>query len=575
MPEFLNPGFFAAAALLLPIFLLYFLKSRPRRAEVSSNIIWRIVFSRLKPNSFFQRFQNSLFLLLQLLAVIWAVLAMVRPVMTGGAGLTRLVIIDASASMQAVDISPSRWEAARTRARDLIKNWNGRIGLFVLTDRLRQVISPVEDGSLARNALERLAPTHAATPSSERVLRMIRDLEGMGADELFLLTDTLDLKIPSDFLPQTAMQVEIFGTRSENVAIVGAETLWNPSVGRIGGRLFVKNTNGKSVQAEIRIEGSGTSSLPMKIKIAADARIAVPLPPLIPPATFTLSVPDAVNISKADDRWYLSDPGLRPRVAVDAPANSILYRLRKALPLVEFRSIQDDLSAASDSAAVLSIGPTSDDARGKPTAVFSVAAGAVSEPGVAPGEIISWEEEHPLLAFTNWDAAPGEALRPSVDMPGLPLVEAVTGIVVSELVESHGERRVPHVTLGFDPDHPAFRGDMFLPVLLYNLVEYLLKNDFPRLWYPVGHAAMAGLWHGRPPVVAGFHSPPGKPESRLAVDLQSPSEALLGPAPAHPPNLAQKVGRRLKDQAGSPWQAILSLAFVCVLAEWVLYLRRY
>ncbi|MBF0501094.1 MAG: BatA and WFA domain-containing protein [Candidatus Riflebacteria bacterium] len=573
MPDFLNPGFFWALGLLLPVFVLYFIKSRPRHAAVSSNIIWRIVISRLKPNSFFQRFQNSLFLILQLLAVTWAVFAMTRPLLNGGVGLTRLIIIDASASMQAVDVLPSRWEAARARARDLIKTWNGRTGLLVLTDRLRSVVSPVEDGNLVRGALDRLSPTHAATPSPERVLRMIRDLEGLGADELFLLTDTIDLKIPPDFLPQTAMSVEIFGTKSGNVAIVGAETIWNPAAGSIGGNLFVRNTNAETVEVEIRIACSGTSALPLKIKLAGDTRIAVPLPPLIPPATFTLSVPDASNISKADDCWYLSDPGLRPRVAIDAPAGSILYRLRRALPLVEFLSLTDNPDAASDSAAVISIGPGPAEARDRPSAAFFP--GNSGDPGVAPGEIISWEEEHPLLAFTNWDVIPGEALRPFSDISGLSLVDAVGGTLVSEMLDTRGDRHFPHVSIAFDPDHPAFRGEMFLPVLLFNLVEYLLQNDFPRLWYPVGHPGMAALWHGRPPETAGFHSPPGKPGSRLAINLQAPSEAILTPAPAKPPNLAQKVGRRVKDQAGSPWQAILSIAFVCVLFEWYLYLRRY
>ena len=564
---FLFPAFAWAAILAAPVVAMYFLKSRPRRTPVSSNRLWRIVLDRLKPNSFFQRFQNSLFLLLQLAVIAWAVLAMTRPIFGSGTGLTRLVIIDASASMQAADLPPSRFELARVRARELIVGWNGRAGLYVLTDRLRSLATPGEEKGLACAALGRLVPTHTATPHRDKVLRMLRDLEGVGADEIFVLTDTLDLDIPRDFLPQTELHVEIFGAAQHNVAITGVETLWDPVAKRLTGSLLVENLNPVNVEVEISLESSGSSPLPMKVSLSPWIRSSVDIPPLPVPLTCRLRAPTDRNISAADDVWYLSDPGLRPRVWINAPAGSVLFRLQRSLPLVEF--VASPGNAGLETVAGISVGT--------PPPAFQDLPGAVFEPGpegIASGEILDWDRDHPLLRYVNWDAAPPEALMPQ-SFQGLSLVDTVRGSLVCEQTDLRGERRIPHLWLALDPDDKRLRNDLFLPVLLYNLVEYLLQDNFPRMSYPVGHPGLVALTKGTGPTTAGFHPTPGHPDRVLAVNLSAPSEAHLKPAPSRLPTQAQKLGRRLKDEASSPWQGLLSIAFVCVLAEWYLYMRRY
>ncbi len=99
------------------ILLMYFLKLRREVVEVPSTYLWSRTIEDLHVNSLLQRLRRSVLLLLQLLAVLLAVLALLRPGVRGeSTSQSRLVfMIDRSASMQATDVSDdaSRFEMAR------------------------------------------------------------------------------------------------------------------------------------------------------------------------------------------------------------------------------------------------------------------------------------------------------------------------------------------------------------------------------------------------------------------------------------------------------------------------------
>ena len=99
------------------ILLMYFLKLRREVVEVPSTYLWSRTIEDLHVNSLLQRLRRSILLLLQLLAVLLAVLALLRPGVRGeSTSQSRLVfMIDRSASMQATDVKDdaNRFEMAR------------------------------------------------------------------------------------------------------------------------------------------------------------------------------------------------------------------------------------------------------------------------------------------------------------------------------------------------------------------------------------------------------------------------------------------------------------------------------
>src|SRR4028119_1911189 len=120
--NFLSPQNSVFALLLGAILLLYILRMKRRERTISSTMLWQTALRDLQANAPWQKLRSSLLMWLQLAFVALAVLALVRPaikVLASG-GQTVAIVLDSSASMQASDASPSRFERARGEANRLI-----------------------------------------------------------------------------------------------------------------------------------------------------------------------------------------------------------------------------------------------------------------------------------------------------------------------------------------------------------------------------------------------------------------------------------------------------------------------
>ena len=75
--------------LLVPLVLFYFLKLKRPRAEIPSLVLWRQVLQDQRVNSPFQKFKRNLLLLLQILILLFLILAALQPFWRGGPGKNR------------------------------------------------------------------------------------------------------------------------------------------------------------------------------------------------------------------------------------------------------------------------------------------------------------------------------------------------------------------------------------------------------------------------------------------------------------------------------------------------------
>ena len=115
----LAPAALALGLLAIPIILLYMLRLRRREQPISSTFLWRELVRDQAANAPWQRLRRNLLLLLQLLILAALILALARPVLRvpGFGGGSVIVLLDASASMQATDSdAASRFEDARAEA---------------------------------------------------------------------------------------------------------------------------------------------------------------------------------------------------------------------------------------------------------------------------------------------------------------------------------------------------------------------------------------------------------------------------------------------------------------------------
>ena len=122
--NFLSPTAFLLFGLAAPIVALYILKLRRRREPVSTLLFWEQIFREKQTTSLFQKLKHLLSLLLQLLFLALLVLALARPqfaFMTKSARQL-ILIIDRSASMNALDGTLSRLESAKQQALRMVDN---------------------------------------------------------------------------------------------------------------------------------------------------------------------------------------------------------------------------------------------------------------------------------------------------------------------------------------------------------------------------------------------------------------------------------------------------------------------
>ena len=122
------PTFFSLSAawlflLTVPLIILYFLKLKRPRLDVSSLVLWRRVINDQRVNSPFQKFKRNLLLWLQLAALALVTLAAMQPFWSAADKRAQYipVLIDCSASMGATTTSGrSRLDIAKQRVRRLI-----------------------------------------------------------------------------------------------------------------------------------------------------------------------------------------------------------------------------------------------------------------------------------------------------------------------------------------------------------------------------------------------------------------------------------------------------------------------
>lgn len=122
--SFLAPAAFALAILLPVIIIMYLLKLRRTEQVVSSVYLWRKMVRDVEANAPWQRLRRNLLLILQLLFLITLILALARPFtwVSGYSGQSAILVVDASASMSATDITPDRLEAAKRQAHQITDN---------------------------------------------------------------------------------------------------------------------------------------------------------------------------------------------------------------------------------------------------------------------------------------------------------------------------------------------------------------------------------------------------------------------------------------------------------------------
>lgn len=209
------------------IIVLYLLKIRRKDVRVPAVFLWPPLTTDVRANALFQRLRPNLLLFLQLLMILLVIGALARPLLKshGILGNATVIVIDASASMGATDVSPSRFESARGRIDSLVRSMSPQDQLAIIEAGAdtRVTASLTSDKKRLQEAVRSLRLSDAPNNIGD-ALRLATALVGnRDGSKIVLLSDGAFPDV-MDFSPGKAeFLFESIGSRNDNVAITAME----------------------------------------------------------------------------------------------------------------------------------------------------------------------------------------------------------------------------------------------------------------------------------------------------------------------------------------------------------------
>src|SRR3954465_16027643 len=172
------------------VVVFYILKLRRRPVAVPFSKIWTRILRDKEARSLFSQLKRLLSLLLQLalLALLLLALGDPRSAVNLVEGRSIIVLVDASASMQATDVAPSRIDAARERVRSMVRGLSGSDRMLIAQMDAAATPLTTMTGEIAE--LEAGVAAVKATDASAdfaRALRFASDsLRGLSSPEIIV-----------------------------------------------------------------------------------------------------------------------------------------------------------------------------------------------------------------------------------------------------------------------------------------------------------------------------------------------------------------------------------------------------
>jgi Ca-activated chloride channel family protein len=591
------------------IILLYLLKLKRRELVIPSIFLWRRATQDIQANAPFQKLRRSLLLLLQLLALLLMVAALAGPFFLASrlGGKSVVIVLDASASMNATDVRPSRFEEAKRRAREILGGMGRRDEAALVVGAARAwVASPfTSDGRKLQEALQEARPTDGPTNMRDALLLAFSLASKRPKSAVYVLSDGGFAPLPEVASPADLRFLRV-GKESDNAAVLAFEAARPGKAADHQVFLRIKNYSAQAKTAVVSIYQEDDLLNAHRVELKAGEnhtesyRLALKKPGLLRAEL------EAEDQLAADDVAYaFAELPSATSVLLVTPGNLFLEQALLVQPEVSlYKTVSLSAKEAEEAYREYDVviydrvpPPASPTSGG----VMLIAAGGTRGEPVSTPRIDRWEEQHPALKYVNLSVVriskatalrAGSRERVIAEAAGRPLIVA-------------GERPgLRTLALGWnfsDSDLPLRVG---FPILLSNSVRWLAASGGGSAPMRIRPGSIVSL--AVPPdaesaevtlpdeskrtlsVIAGqaaftesdrvgvYGMTSGDRKWRWAVDLRSAEESDLTPREE------MKLGARsVRAGEGPPkterhvWPYLALLAVAILLLEWRVYHRRY
>lgn len=497
-----------AFAVLAAVLIAFHLREQTRRVViVPSLLLWQALRQDVLRA---RRFRPDVLFFVQLLLLLALVAALARPYVQGEPGVSAarvILLLDVTASMQAMEGHRSRFELARERAIETVAELGPADEVMLITaGRQPQVVVGFtrEHEEVAR-ALRRAAPedTRGNLALAVELADGFRQRSDVPA-RIAVFTDAAPEELPA--AARDGVRVFQFGETDDNIGIESLQVFQGRFQDHRSARAYVSVGNFSHGVKH------GVLTIDLNDRVIDRRGFTIPpresaafLIPHLPGPGMLRAALDSGDALRADDvahAWV--QPAKRPRVLLVSPPGSLAGDLRRVaaangLEIIEAqpRHFEPRMAVAADLTIFHQFVPA-EEPGGNILYVFPPDSDVFRIAGeVEHVEILDWDARHPVLAEVEPQATlPLRRVRitalPSWAQPLLWARAGQRDIPLAFAGEREG-RRVGF--LGFDLDSERLLANDGLDLFLFfmNLLAWLLPDDGTP---PVLHTGDVWSWEG-------------------------------------------------------------------------------
>jgi hypothetical protein len=346
----LVPAALAFGIIIPIILLLYFMRPKRQDRVVGSTLLWRQALQDLQASRPWQRLRITPLLLLQLLAAIFIVLILARPAIFLRSPISgdTIIILQASASMQATDVAPSRFEAAKGQIANLVDGLgpNDHLSIITMAHTPQVLIASSQDKGQISAALQRARVTNQDA-DLEQALSLATSLAAgrtnlqvlvVGDGHVLAPDQTLVLPFPISYLS--------IGTDAPNVALqaLAARSLQ----GKLVALAQVANYSHQQRSIPVALYTDGRLFSVQTISLAAGGQGALQWGPLPPTTRFLhaqIISQDAMTVDH--EAWAIVGGSIHGQVLLVTKGNSFLQAALSLLTNIDLYKTTPDKYVAN------------------------------------------------------------------------------------------------------------------------------------------------------------------------------------------------------------------------------------
>jgi Ca-activated chloride channel family protein len=473
--SFLTPAFLLLGLLAVPIIVMYMLRLRRREVTVSSTLLWQKLLRDREANAPWQKLRRNLLLILQLLILAALVLALARPFLPVPTVITgnTVVLLDGSASMQATDVAPTRFAAAKAEAAQLISDLSAgsQMTLIQVGHMPTVLASASSDKTALRRALDAAQPENGAPDWPSALALASGAAQGFQDGRIIIISDG---GLPTDLppLPTTPIYLPI-GTSAENLTISALATRATGS----GPQLFASVTNEGTLDREallsLELDGALFDSRRVSVPAGGSANLTWDLPEGTAVITARLSDHQGDNLALDNVATAVHEGGVTNRALLVTEGNLFLEQIFSVLPGIEtFKAAPGtDLTQEDYDLLVFDGVPLPDPLPSTDMLIINPPDGGdlFTVGGVFSDTVAVRLADSPLLQFVDWRDVHVRQAK-AIDAPwARPLVEASGGPLI--LTGEQNGQRLGLITFDLrDSDLPL---QIAFPILMANITGWL------------------------------------------------------------------------------------------------------